>query len=313
MMFVFVLRSLFEAKGTDVVYANWLGAGLVGAVLKTLTGKPLVVSFRGDDGYLARDRFLWRTLTKWVTHRADMVAPVSSELAEIMRDLGTPPEKCYLPVFGVDTDMFHPPADPFDTRKELRLIFVGALAPKKGLQILLEALAHPDFSQVHLTVVGDGYYAPELKSICEQMGLKDRTQWTGMLSHGEVARLMRDSHLLCLPSFTEGSPNVIKEAMATGIPVVASRVGGIPETVREGETALLFQPGNVEELRRRLLYFVNNPGMVQKMGAAGRELLIKTEMSWETTAAEFDLMFHRVLGRKPDATSDHKHPEKNSL
>lgn len=304
MMFAFVLRSLSAARGADIIYANWLGAGLVGAVLKMLMGKPLVVSFRGDDGYLARDRFLWRILTKWVIRRADMVAPVSAELARIVRDLGAPPEKCHLPVFGVDTDMFHPSADPAEHPLELRLIFVGALVPKKGLQVLLEALAHPSFSQVRLTVVGDGYYAHELKSICRQMGLEGRTDWTGLVPHSEVASLMRVSHVLCLPSFTEGSPNVIKEAMATGIPVVASRVGGIPETVREGETALLFQPGDVEELRKCLLHFVTNPDMIEKMGMAGRELLIREQMSWDSTAAEFDMIFHRVLGRKPGPHSD---------
>jgi glycosyltransferase involved in cell wall biosynthesis len=296
MMLAFVLRSVSAARGVDIIYANWLGAGLVGALLKTITGKPLVVSFRGDDGYLARDRLLWRVLTKWVIRRADMVAPVSAELEKIMYDLGTPVEKCHLPRFGVDTEMFHPSADPVRKPDELRLIFVGALVPKKGLQVLLEALAHPEFSRVHLTVVGDGYYAPELKSICAQIGFRDRTEWTGMLPHDEVAQLMRASHVLCLPSFTEGSPNVIKEAMATGIPVVASRVGGIPETVREGETAFLFQPGDVEELRQRLLQFVNDPEMIERMGTAGRELLMREQLSWDSTAAEFDMIFRRVGG-----------------
>jgi len=306
MMLAFVLRSLYAARGADIIYANWLGAGLVGAILKTLTGKPLVVSFRGDDGYLARDRFLWRILTKWVTKKADMVAPVSVELAKIMCDLGTPPDKCHVPLFGVDTDMFHPSATRAKESRGLRLIFVGALVPKKGLQVLLEALAHPAFSKVYLTVVGDGYYAPELKTICEQMGLKDRTEWTGLLPQSEVAQLMGASHALCLPSFTEGSPNVIKEAMATGIPVVASRVGGIPETVCEGETALLFQPGNVDELRKCLLHFVTNPDMIVKMGNAGRDLLMREQMSWDSTAAEFDKIFHRVVEKKQGQPSGRK-------
>ncbi|MBI4966367.1 MAG: glycosyltransferase [Desulfomonile tiedjei] len=305
MMSAFVFSSLSKARGVDIIYANWLGAGLVGAILKTLTGKPLVVSFRGDDGYLARDRFLWRVLTKWVIRKADMVAPVSAELMKIMRDLGAPAEKCHLPLFGVDTDMFHPSTGAVSEPGKLSLIFVGALVPKKGLQILFEAMAHPALSKVRLTVVGDGYYAQELKTICEQMGLNERTEWTGLLPPNEVAQAMRTSHVLCLPSFTEGSPNVVKEAMATALPVVASRVGGIPELVREGETGLLFQPGDVEELRRSLLYFVTNPDMVEKMGRAGRELLLDSEMSWDSTAAEFDMIFRRILGSKADPPSNH--------
>jgi len=87
---------------------------------------------------------------------------------------------------------------------------------------------------------------------------------------------------------------------------VASRVGGIPETVCEGETALLFQPGNVDELRKCLLHFVTNPDMIAKMGNAGRNLLMREEMSWDSTAAEFDMIFHRVLGKMPGPFSNYK-------
>ncbi len=70
MMIAFFLVSLVQSRGADIVYANWLGAGIVGALVNLFTRKPLVVSFRGDDGYLARDRFTWRILTKWVIARA---------------------------------------------------------------------------------------------------------------------------------------------------------------------------------------------------------------------------------------------------
>jgi len=84
MLFMFLLVALRQSRGSDLVYANWLGAGIVGAAVNLLTRKPLVVSFRGDDGYLARDRLVWRILTKWVARRAAVVAPVSSELASIL-------------------------------------------------------------------------------------------------------------------------------------------------------------------------------------------------------------------------------------
>src|SRR5208337_2210139 len=83
MMIGFFFVSVAQSRGADIVYANWLGAGIIGALVNLFTRKPLVVSFRGDDGYLARDRFIWRTLTKWVVGRASMVAPVSGELLAI--------------------------------------------------------------------------------------------------------------------------------------------------------------------------------------------------------------------------------------
>jgi len=300
MMLVFLVVSLAEARRTDLIYANWLGAGIVGALVNLLTGKPLVVSFRGDDGYLARDRVLWRALTRWVSTRADIVAPVSGELVRILVDLGVLEEKCHLPRFGVDTEMFHPRVEPAERGDDVRVLFVGSLIPRKGLQDLLEALSDPCFEGVTLSVVGDGFYGPELIAMCERLGLRDRTVWKGMLSPEEVADIMRRSDLLCLPSHMEGRPNVVNEGMASGIPVIATRIGGIPDMMLEGETGFLFEPGNVEELRRGLQVLITDADLRRRMGNAGLEFLKRSGVSWDSTAEEFDAIFSGIVGAKPD-------------
>ena len=299
MMLRFVLVGLSEAPGSDIIYANWLGAGLAGAVINFFTKKPLVVSFRGDDGYLARDRPLWRALTKWVTARSSAVAPVSGELLEIMKGIGVPDEKCFLPRFGVDTEMFHPPKVPRHEDPETRILFVGSLIVRKGLHDLLEALADPAFQRVKLIVVGEGSYGPQLNELCDRLGLKDRTEWRGTVPPVGVAELMRSSDILCLPSYMEGRPNAVNEAMASGLPVVTTRIGGIPDMVEEGRTAFLFEPGNVGELRGFLLALVSDPDLRKKMGQAGRDLLIRTGVSWDSTAEEFDSLFLRIIGQTP--------------
>ncbi len=300
MMIGFFFVSLAQSRGADIVYANWLGAGIIGALVNLFTRKPLVVSFRGDDGYLARDRFIWRTLTKWVVGRASMVAPVSGELLDIIKALGVPEEKCHLPRFGVDTDMFHPSDAKSDRESgpEVRLLFVGSLIVRKGLHDLLEALKDPAFANVRLTVVGEGLYGPQLINMCEKLGLESRTDWKGILPPVQVAALMRTSDILCLPSYMEGRPNAVNEAMASGLPVITTRVGGIPDMVEEGRTALLFDAGNIKELRQCLVHLVSDPKLRQRMGAAGREFLVRTGVSWDSTAEEFDAIFSDVI-RKP--------------
>ncbi len=297
MMLAFLIIALREARKSDIIYANWLGAGIIGAIANLVMRKPLVVSFRGDDGYLARDRPTWRAITRWVTRRAAIVAPVSAELVEIMRGLGTPPEKCRLPRFGVDTEMFHPPQVPRPHRPDVSVLFVGALIPKKGVQDLIEALADSTFGKVRLVVVGDGHYAGDLKSLCENRGLRERTAWKGLVSPREVAEIMRASDVLCLPSYTEGAPNVVKEAMASGLPVIATRVGGIPDLVRDRQNGLLFEPGNVEDLRRCLEALVNDPDRRTKMGREGYEILISSGLSWDATAEDFDTLFVGLMSK----------------
>ena len=299
MMTVFLLVSLRHARGCDVIYANWLGAGLIGAFVNFLTRKPLVVSFRGDDGYLARDRWLWRILTKWVSARASAIAPVSEEIGAVLVDLGIPSDKIHLPRFGVDTGMFHPANDDHG-KTGTRVLFVGSLIPKKGVQDLMAALAHPSLSHVSLDVVGDGFHRSELESISQRFGLADRVQWLGMHPPEEVAELMRQADILCLPSYTEGKPNVAREAMASGLPVIASRVGGIPEMVKERETALLHEPGDVEDLRRCMSELVNKNDLRKSMAAAGYESIIRSGITWETTADDFDRIFGDILKLRSD-------------
>jgi glycosyltransferase involved in cell wall biosynthesis len=294
MMVGFVLVTLRELRGMDVIYANWLGAGIVGAVASLLTGKPLVVTFRGDDGYLARDRPIWRALTRWVTSRSQFVAPVSGELMKIMTDLGVPAEKCHLPRFGVDTDMFHPAPAQREESPEVRLLFVGSLIDRKGLHDLLEAMADAELSRVRLTVVGDGPNRSRLAEMADRLGLTRRIDFKGVLAPAEVAGLMRASDMLCLPSYMEGRPNVVNEAMASALPVVVTRIGGVPDMVREGKTALLFDPGNIEQLRHCLKTLAASTLLRKHMGQAGHEFLIGSGVSWDATAEEFDALFCRA-------------------
>jgi glycosyltransferase involved in cell wall biosynthesis len=297
MMLAFFIVSLSHIRGCDLIYANWIGAGFIGALLKLVTGKPLVVSFRGDDGYLARERLSWWVPTRIVADMADVIAPVSGELVRILVDLGVPAEKCRLPRFGVDTDMFHPALHRDLRREEVQLLFVGSLIPRKGLQDLLEALSDGPFEQVALHVVGDGFYREQLMAMCRRFGLEERTRWHGMLSPVEVGRLMRSSDVVCLPSHMEGRPNVVNEAMASGTAVIATRIGGIPDMVIEGETGLLFDAGNIEQLRQCLSTLVSDGDLRRKMGTAGREFLVNSGVSWDATAEDFDAIFSELLNK----------------
>ncbi|MEW6351624.1 MAG: glycosyltransferase [Thermodesulfobacteriota bacterium] len=298
MMAMFLLRALWEVRDADVVYANWTGAGIVGAVVNLVTGKPMIISFRGDDGYLARDRVLWRRLTTWVCRRASVVAPVSAEILGIVRDLGVPEEKCCLPRFGVDTQMFYPGPGTTEVPDRVTVLYVGALIRSKGVQDLLAALACGELARFRLVVAGDGLYRSELTALAAKLGIEERIQWLGMLPPREVAELMRSADLLCLPSYSEGRPNVVNEAMATGLPVIATRIGGIPDMVDEGATALLFAPGDVATLRAHLRTLLDDSSLRKRMGNAGRSLVECSGLSWDSTAQEFHALISRILGDK---------------
>lgn len=132
------------------------------------------------------------------------------------------------------------------------VLFVGRLIPLKGLKELARALAllHQEGLPFRWVVVGDGPLRQPLGELVKTLGYADRVEFTGWVRplSEELFALYRNADLLCLPSYAEGLPLVLLEAMANSVPVVASRVGGIPEIVRHEETGLLVEPGDVDAL-----------------------------------------------------------------
>ena len=295
MMFLFLVHTLFQIRRYDLIYANWLGAGIIGAITNLLTGKPMVVSFRGDDGYLAKEKPIWRILTRWVCQRASIVAPVSEGIREILLHIGVPGKKIVLPKFGVDLELFQCNEHQINRADQVTVVFVGSLIRKKGPQDLIQAINDPSLKNVRLVIVGDGILRQELVKECGRAGLTERVEWQGTRSQDEVAAILSSCDILCLPSYTEGKPNVIKEAMASGLPVIATRVGGVGELVTDGITGWLFSPGNVRELRECLKKLAADINLRMKMGKAGLEKISREGASWDASAKDFDEIFRRAF------------------
>jgi L-malate glycosyltransferase len=229
-----------EGWSPDVVHAHVYSAALPALVLARLARAPLVVSehFTGFQRGLVRgsDRLVARTAFRG----ARVLAPVSEDLGRTIHPLA--PRTPVRPVPNpVDTDVFHPPAD--RPGGAPRLLSVGWLAEKKGHAHLLDALAALGREEVTLDLVGQGELRGELEERARRLGLGDRVRFLGERPKEEVAELMRRAHLFVLPSLFENLPAVLIEAMASGLPSVAARVGGVPELL-DAEVGTLVEPGD---------------------------------------------------------------------
>ncbi|MGR3540282.1 MAG: glycosyltransferase, partial [Hasllibacter sp.] len=177
-----------------------------------------------------------------------------------------------------------------------RVLFVGRLDAVKGAPLLLEAFAalrdsHPDAG---LDVVGDGSDRARLEARAAELGLGAAATFHGYMAQDAVARMLERADVLVLPSFAEGVPVVLMEAMASRVPVIASRVAGVPELVEDGVSGFVVPPGDLDALTRRLGRLLDDPALRARMGEAGRG---KVE-------AEFDIAregawLARVLGGAP--------------
>ena len=152
------------------------------------------------------------------------------------------------------------------------LVFVGRLAGVKGVPVLLDALSQikADMPDLRVTLIGDGPERADLEIRAQDLGLGAVVTFAGYKSQDEVAETLASADALVLPSFAEGVPVTLMEAMASGLPVLATRVGGISELVEDGISGYLVPPGNVEALAARIRDLLGDPELRARMGAAGR-------------------------------------------
>jgi colanic acid/amylovoran biosynthesis glycosyltransferase len=176
---------------------------------------------------------------------------------------------------GVDMVEFQAPeaaaARPSD--RPLELLSVGRLAPDKGQPVLLRALAALGARgyDVRATLVGNGEERERLEALAAELGVADRVRLTGAVGQDEIHALYARADVFCLPSFAEGVPVVLMEAMAMQVPVVATTIMGVPELVEDGRTGLLVPPANVERLTDAIARLADDGGLRERLGRAGRE------------------------------------------
>lgn len=251
----------------DLVHAHFgFYSGLLPAIFKK---RPLVITFHGSDAQIDIHRSrLYKALQVFVVKRADRLIAVSRSTADaLVRDLGADPAKVSVISSGVRTDIFRP-MDRAYCRANLGIepnekvvIFVGQLNDLKGVDLLFEAASR--LSHVQFVLVGDGFlkHGPF------------NCRFLGPRPNEEIPELLCAADVLALPSRSEGTPVAILESFACGIPVVASRVGGIPDVVRDGYNGYLIEPGDVDALVDRLKRILEDTEKAQNMGMAGRELV----------------------------------------
>ena len=305
-------RAVLAEGGFDLVHVHWVVPnGPIGARVSSASGLPLVVSLHGSDMAVSeRSRAIGRA-TRWSLRRCAAVTAPSGELLERARRLGATGllERV---TYGADAEAFE--VEPYAAqalRRRLGLgsesivvAGVGRLIPVKGFEYLVEAHASAVASapELRLVLVGDGDGRRALEERVRSLGVADTVILTGAVAPSEIPALMAAADIVSVPSvrhggYVDGLPNVALEAMAAGKPVVGSRVGGIPELVRDGENGLLVPEKDSVALADALLALAADPDRRARLGSAGRAE-IRGERNWEAVGRRFVDVFERVLATR---------------
>ncbi len=291
------IGRLVRDQRFDVVHAHIYASAAASALATLGTGVPLVVTEHTEGAWQGRRAHF---VSRLICRRARRVIAVSTPIRRrlIERD-GVSPEKISLVPNAVipapDTLPRSPGAPPEGWHEGPLVGVVARLQPEKGIANFLKAAARISSScpEARFLVVGDGPLREELLRLANRLGLRERVRFLG---HRADARdLIGLLDVLAVPSLTEGTPLTVLEAMAAGVPIVASAVGGVPDQVRHGKEGLLVPPEDPAALGDALLELLQDPGLARRLGEAARRRA-DSEFAHATMVQRIEAVYGAALG-----------------
>lgn len=295
-------RKLARNGRFDVVHVHWpLPHAMLGVAAKRAGRVPLVSTFHGVEIAWARRQlpFALPLLRRWI-RQSDAVTANSSYTAALVRQVYDRPVDripfgAAVPVPGTGSS----PASR-TTEDPFQLLFVGRLVERKGIQHLLPAVASLRARYaVRLHVVGTGPMEGALRAQAQRLELGDIVQFHGFIDTASLSKRYAGAHAFVLPAVrdrkgdVEGLGVVLIEAGAYGLPLVASRAGGIVDVVREGETGLLVPPGDEQALEAALERLILDPALARRLGDGARAH-VKAKFSWPAITEQLVALYRRL-------------------
>ncbi|MBU0994021.1 MAG: glycosyltransferase [Proteobacteria bacterium] len=269
-------------RSYDAILAHFGPLGMIAEELRRIgaLNGPLITVFHGYDlsGLLQEKG---KDLYDQFLQKLDLALPVSEFWRQRLIELGADESRTIVHHTGIDCERFVFQARYPGTNGLIQMIAVARLVEKKGLEYAIRAFAkvftkHPG---ARLCIVGDGPLRSKLEGIRSEAGLQDSVQFLGWRTSSEVVELLANAHMLIAPSVTsadgdmEGIPVSIMEAMAQGLPVVATQHSGIPELVKDGESGLLVPERDVDSLAGAIDQMLSFPDRWESMGKSGRKYI----------------------------------------
>lgn len=288
---LFTLIKIVKKYKIDIIHAHSvIPTGLVSVVVAKILGRPSVITSHGMDINNFDAKSTYGHLISFSLNHCDKAIAVSGNLAEKMKSLGINEDKIVILRNAVDTKIFKPSKN-MDLRheygiggNEILILFVGYLDTFKGIFELVDAFyeINKENKNVKLMMVGTGPKKEELKEKVLKLGLGDYVMLIGAVPSTKIHIYYQMADIFVLPSYTEGFPLSVLEAMACGMPVVATDVGGIHEIVKNGLNGFLVSPRKRRELTEKLNFIVNNEDLRKKFVSNSYEIINNSSMDMET-------------------------------
>ncbi|GLZ29171.1 glycosyl transferase [Lentzea sp. NBRC 105346] len=302
------LAGEWAARPPDVAHSHFWMSGLASVLAAQRTGVPVVQTYhalgtvkrryQGDQDTSPRDRI---AIERLVGRKASLIAATCADEVEELGRMGLPRTRIAVVPCGVDPDLFHSVGPVAARGARHRIVSVGRLVPRKGFADLIAAL--PSLPGTELVIAGgppDLSADPEagrLAGLAAECGVRDRVHLIGQVARPDMPRLLRSADVVACVPWYEPFGIVPLEAMACGVPVVASAVGGLTDTVVDGVTGLLTPPRDVKRLVRKLRKLLTDASLRHAFAVAGEDR-ISARYTWAEVAKRTELLYERVCAEE---------------
>lgn len=302
---IFEIARVCKEENPDVLHSNnrFFFTTLCTAVLKGLLKRPLVVTAhlgpiafgKGWQDFIIR--VYERTISKWIFSRSECIIAVSGAVKQHIVNLGVEPKKVKIIPNGVDLRNYVPLQKSPHRHEQCvpkKVISVGRLIQNKGIHHLIDAAPEvlQRFPSTEFIIVGDGSMRTELETRAKERGVSQAFRFHGFVP--KVSNILNTCDIFVRPSLTEGMPLAVLEAMACGLPVIATRVAGTPEIVIDHETGILVDSGDAKNLAEALIELLGNTELAMIFGVNARKLVEKSH-SWQKNARMTLNVYKEVL------------------
>lgn len=275
------VAQVLKRERIDIVHAHTGGAGADAVMALQLTDLPLVVTFYGDEIGVDRRNHLKQESYRVLYRLANRIMALTEYHKRSLIELGCPAEKIVVVRLGVDLKQFNPVDHHHHTVSRLRVLTVCKLIERKGIFDAIDAFRR---AQVHVPemefyIAGEGPLRPTIERYIDKADIRNSVYLLGALPNNMIAELMQRADIFLLPCITtehgdeDGSPMTLLEAQATGVPVLSTRHGGIPELVADGVSAGLVEEHDIAGLSQWLQVLATDVARRNQMGAAGRRVV----------------------------------------
>ena len=318
-MFTFIKSAFFRSAriaksvNPDVIHSHFtIPCGIIAYFLSHKFKKPFLITMHGGDvpggkseRFYKVYHFFLKPLLIFLWKKADALVAVSEGVRELA--LKTYQKvNIYVIPNGIDSEFYK--SDSHNERSPnkdiIKIIFVGKLIHIKGLQYFLPALKeviNKTDKKLVFRIVGKGVYQKNLETQARELGIEQFVEFCGFKNPEEIKELLLGSDIFALPSISEGMPIALLEAMACGLPVVASDIRGIRQIIKNGENGYLAPVGDEEKIKEALLNLINSPE--QRLAMRAKNLAVTKNYDWQNIASRYLQIFEKIIS-KQDSKKD---------